>query len=78
MTDLDYDTLELDTPLAPAYHHLKPLDTVNGFKIRPGFYDHNGAWAMPNGVSFTVHSQGCPGSREAFFTMPPMVKAMVA
>ena len=58
MTDLDYDTLELDTPLAPAYHHLKPLDTVNGFKIRPGFYDHNGAWAMPNGVSFTVHSQG--------------------
>ena len=42
----------------PLPHHLKPLDTIAGFKVRPGFYDYNGAWALPNGVSFTVHSQG--------------------
>lgn len=58
MTGLDNDTLGIDSPLAPLCHHLQPLDTINGFKVRPGFYDYNGAWALPNGVSFTVHSQG--------------------
>ena len=58
MTGLDNDTLGIDSPLAPLCHHLQPLDTINGFKVRPGFYDYNGAWALPNGVSFTVHSKG--------------------
>ncbi|MDD2534627.1 MAG: glycogen debranching protein GlgX [Eubacteriales bacterium] len=38
-------------------HNLVPLDEVNGFKIRPGFFLENGAVVIPGGVSFTVHSQ---------------------
>ena len=29
---------------------------INGFQVRPGFYDMNGATAIPTGVNFTVHS----------------------
>ena len=42
----------------PMQHHMVPLDTINSFQVRPGFYEYNGAWAIPGGVSFTVHSQG--------------------
>ena len=38
-------------------HNLIPLDEVQGFKIRPGFFLENGAVVIPGGVSFTVHSQ---------------------
>lgn len=37
---------------------LQPLDEVAGFKIRPGFYNREGATQTENGVSFTVHSFG--------------------
>ena len=37
--------------------HLIPLDKVAGFDIRPGFYEINGATAIPGGVNFTVHSR---------------------
>ena len=37
---------------------LQPLDEINGFKVRPGFYNRDGATAASNGVSFTVHSHG--------------------
>ena len=37
--------------------HMKPLDTIKGFPVRPGLYEYFGAWAIPGGVSFTVHSQ---------------------
>lgn len=37
--------------------HMKPLATINGFPVRPGLYEYFGAWAIPGGVSFTVHSQ---------------------
>lgn len=37
-------------------NHMLPLETLNGYKIRPGFYEINGAVAIPGGVSFTVHS----------------------
>lgn len=43
---------------SPLHEHLIPLDKVNGFHIRPGFYEYNGSWIIPGGVSFTVHSQG--------------------
>ncbi len=36
--------------------HLVPLDKVSGYDIRPGFYEINGATAIPGGVNFTVHS----------------------
>ena len=37
--------------------HMQPLDTINGFDVRPGFYDMNGATAIPTGVNFTIHSK---------------------
>ncbi len=46
----------------PNNIHLVPLDVVesNGvmYSIRPGFYESNGATAIPGGVNFTVHSNG--------------------
>lgn len=36
--------------------NLKPLDYVGGFPVRPGFYEINGASALPDGVNFTVIS----------------------
>lgn len=38
--------------------HLIPLDTIDGFSVRPGFYEINGATAIPCGVNFTVYSHG--------------------
>lgn len=35
---------------------LKPIDTVNGFQIRPGFFREFGAVAIPGGVNFTIHT----------------------
>lgn len=37
---------------------LQPLDTIEGFQVRPGFYTRDGAAAAQNGVSFTIHSVG--------------------
>ncbi len=42
----------------PRAIHLVPLDLISGFEVRPGFYDINGATAIPGGVNFTVHSRG--------------------
>ncbi len=42
----------------PRAIHLVPLDHIAGFDVRPGFYDINGATAIPGGVNFTVHSRG--------------------
>ena len=38
--------------------HMKPMDEISGFQVRPGFYELNGAMAIPGGVNFTVHSTG--------------------
>ena len=38
--------------------HMVPLDTLEGFRIRPGFFDINGATALSDGVCFTIHTQG--------------------
>lgn len=37
---------------------LLPLDVVEGFKIRPGFFRMYGACEASNGVSFTINSHG--------------------
>ena len=42
----------------PRSIHLIPLDYIDGFEVRPGFYEINGATAIPGGVNFTVYSQG--------------------
>ena len=36
--------------------NLKPQDWAGGFRIRPGFYEINGACAFPHGVNFTIVS----------------------
>ena len=37
---------------------LQPLDVIDGFKVRPGFYNRDGATSAQSGVSFTIHSFG--------------------
>lgn len=43
-------------PIDDRSIHLVPLDNVAGFEVRPGFYEINGATAIPGGVNFTIHS----------------------
>ena len=38
--------------------HMVPMDIINGFEVRPGMYEINGATAIPCGVNFTVYSYG--------------------
>lgn len=38
--------------------HMVPLDVIEGFEVRPGMYEVNGATAIPCGVNFTVYSYG--------------------
>ena len=38
--------------------HMIPMDVVNGYEVRPGMYEINGATAIPCGVNFTVYSYG--------------------
>ena len=38
--------------------NLVPLDTINGYRVRPGFFKNYGATALPNAVNFTVSSVG--------------------
>lgn len=40
----------------PRTIHLVPMDHIDGFDVRPGFYEANGATAIPGGVNFTVYS----------------------
>ena len=40
---------------------LQPLDIIEGYKVRPGYYNRDGAAAASNGVSFTIHSHGATG-----------------
>ena len=37
---------------------LKPLEKIDGFDVRPGFFRMNGAYVVPGGVSFTISSHG--------------------
>ena len=48
-------------PLAAEEQFLKPLDRVNGFDIRPGLYEINGAAAEQTereSASYTVYAGG--------------------
>ena len=37
---------------------LQPIDTIDGFQVRPGFFRDFGATIIPGGVNFTVQSHG--------------------
>jgi len=39
-------------------HAMPPLDYIDGYPVRPGFYNDNGAIHLTEGVSFTIHSRG--------------------
>ncbi len=41
-----------------AMNVLKPVDTIDGFQVRPGNYSMNGATEIPGGVNFTIYSFG--------------------
>lgn len=41
-----------------AMNVLKPVDTIEGFQVRPGNYSINGATEIPGGVNFTIYSLG--------------------
>ena len=47
---------KLITPMTRI--HMVPMDVINGFEVRPGMYEVNGATAIPCGVNFTVYSYG--------------------
>ena len=46
---------QTDLVLVPA-GKLKPLDTICGFQVRPGFFLDFGATVIPGGVNFTIQS----------------------
>jgi len=54
----DPTTQKADQLNLPRTIHLVPLNVIAGFEVRPGFYEINGATAIPGGVNFTVHSKG--------------------
>ena len=56
--DKTMELLTATTPLDMEIQHMEPLDRVNGFDVRPGFYMFDGATPIPRGVCFTVQSQG--------------------
>ena len=46
----------LEAPISRI--HMEPMDVINGFEVRPGMYEVNGATAIPCGGNFTVYSYG--------------------
>lgn len=69
-----------DKRIAAAEHkHLIPLDRINGYDVRPGFYGINGATALREGVTFTICSMEATnvdlllyhrGKKEPFAVLP--------
>lgn len=49
---------EINNNLSFEKFHMRPIDEINGFKVRPGMYEQNGATAIPCGVNFTVPTNG--------------------
>ena len=52
------DELTTASLFGTQIQHMEPLDRVNGFDVRPGFYMFLGATPIPRGVNFTVQSKG--------------------
>ena len=42
----------------PIKSTIRPIDTIDGFQVRPGFFRDFGATIIPGGVNFTVQSHG--------------------
>ena len=50
--------MEREKSILPRTIHMVPMDEISGFSVRPGYYEINGATAIPGGVNFTVYSHG--------------------
>ena len=48
----------IETPDKTIGNALMPLDEIGGFKVRPGYYRMEGAFATVSGVSFSISSHG--------------------
>ena len=57
--------------------NLKPLDKINGYDVRPGFYEVNGASALPGGVNFTLASHGATSCELLYSTGNPQSHSQV-
>ena len=55
-------------------YHLIPLDEINGYEVRPGFYEIYGATAIPGGVSFTVHSSHATSCELLLFRRKDLIR----
>ena len=47
--------------------HMVPLDTLEGFRIRPGFFDINGATALSDGVCSVSYTHLIKNKYSPFF-----------
>ncbi len=61
------DNVANDEQVIPRAIHLVPLDVIDGFDVRPGFFEINGAMAIPCGVNFTVHSHNATSCELVLF-----------
>ncbi len=52
------DATESQNKMTTEKQHINlvPLDEINGYPVRPGFYEINGATAIVGGINFTIHS----------------------
>ena len=50
---------------------LKPIDEINGFQVRPGFFRDFGATIIPGGVNFTIQSHGAVSCELLLFHREP-------
>ncbi|MCD7885585.1 MAG: glycogen debranching enzyme [Lachnospiraceae bacterium] len=49
---MNRQNIQFDYPLS-----IRPMRAINGFMVRPGYFDMNGAMALDSGVNFTVHTK---------------------
>ena len=55
------NAVETDRRTRKGKRQVLALREIGGFRIRPGYYEMNGATVMPDGVNFTVYSNGATG-----------------
>lgn len=47
--------------------NLIPMDNINGYNVRPGMYEMNGATVIPGGINFTINSHQATGCELLLF-----------
>ncbi len=52
---------------ANQHVNLVPMDIINGYEVRPGMYEINGATVIPGGINFTINSHQATGCELLLF-----------